>query len=520
MKTVVQSLFLLVLMNETADGFSSSPFPRRQNALGCVLLSSLKSESSANGRTVVVEEFLGYFRESVLSEDFQSLVLQGPSKKALRDVGNDDCTRGLIRQASARMIRLKKGVNLQMLVKYHLATDIAKNWPKSDVEKVVELLRFILLGQDGSNHDDDAWNELSSEWSSKLVNPASRGRKVGIQTLTLQTRSVEYSINFGQKKPKIRKAKHKIIEETTPSTHDRDKNVPLGGKESFLQALGVTNAEGKPRPGKAGKLRQIQVFCRVVQQHIEALQPVDFDEIEILDMGCGRGYLTFSLHHHLSSLNDWPAIKTTGIDVRPKLVGEINAIAKSQEGFENLNFETGVIENYLDAGKSSSTNSLRVLIALHACDTATDDALWAAIQHDAHVIVVAPCCHRQIRGQLDAHYSKVRNGGHPMAEIWRFAIYRERTAETVTDTLRSLLLEYAGYTTNNFEFVSPEHTSKNLMITAVKKKSQRGSCDLEEKIRTVAEFHGIHSMKLADWVDFDLGAKKPILNRNSMPNNV
>jgi hypothetical protein len=147
---------------------------------------------------------------------------------------------------------------------------------------------------------------------------------------------------------------------------------------------------------------------------------------------------------------------------------------------------------------------LDVLIALHACDTATDDALWSGIARQANVIVVAPCCHKQVRSQLDVHASK--NPQHPLADVLRHNIYRERLAETATDSIRALLLEIAGYNVQVFEFIGGEHTSKNVMITAVKQnedriqRSEKELLALRKRLQDLASLHGVREQKLAKWM--------------------
>mmetsp|Transcript_26609 Transcript_26609/g.63436 ORF Transcript_26609/g.63436 Transcript_26609/m.63436 type:complete len:458 (-) Transcript_26609:34-1407(-) len=247
--------------------------------------------------------------------------------------------------------------------------------------------------------------------------------------------------------------------------------------------------------------------------------------LQIVDMGCGRGYLTFSLHSYLCSTYGKDNVSTLGIDVRPKLVNEMNGITNDLGGsFDTLTFEEGTIEDVVggvDAGEQKDTNGsgvnklhenddsndlLQVLVALHACDTATDDAIWYGIARGVDVIVVAPCCHKQVRPQLDAHYVSTRKTGHPLGAILRHGIYRERHSETVTDSIRALLLELAGYKVQVFEFIGGEHTSKNVMLSAIKTPltSPETTESTMEEIRSLASFHGIRKQKLADWMRVSL----------------
>jgi Methyltransferase domain len=161
----------------------------------------------------------------------------------------------------------------------------------------------------------------------------------------------------------------------------------------------------------------------------------------------------------------------------------------------------------------NATESLHVLIALHACDTATDDAIWSGIARNAHVIVVAPCCHQECRPQLNVHASK--NSDHPLYDVLRHNIYRERLTETATDSMRALLLEIAGYQVQVFEFVGGEHTSKNVMITAVRSYQNADSSGkhvsrnintdtLRKRLISLATLHGIREQKLATWMSVSL----------------
>jgi hypothetical protein len=217
-------------------------------------------------------------------------------------------------------------------------------------------------------------------------------------------------------------------------------------------------------------------------------------------MGCGKGYLTFALHTYLmNQFSHSMQINTRGVDIRPKLIAEVNAIAKSLGPiYSGLQFVEGTIESSL---KNDDLSHLDILVALHACDTATDDALWYGIQRSAEWIVTAPCCHKQVRTQLDPFL--VTSTHHPMKEVLRHRIYRERMAEMVTDSLRALLLEYCHYDITVFEFIGGEHTSKNVMIAARKRRVNRNERELNivrDKIYHLASLHGITRHRLGEWM--------------------
>jgi hypothetical protein len=175
------------------------------------------------------------------------------------------------------------------------------------------------------------------------------------------------------------------------------------------------------------------------------------------------------------------------------LVGFCERIAR-ERGFEGLGFEAGTIAGAV-------VGSVDVLVALHACDTATDDALAKGIEAGASLIVVAPCCHKELRPQL--------RPPPILASALKHGILRERQAEFVTDALRAALLEWAGYEANVFEFISTEHTAKNLMIAATKRRQARDREAAAKQVRELAAFYGVRASRLAANLDFDLTIPRP-----------
>ena len=207
------------------------------------------------------------------------------------------------------------------------------------------------------------------------------------------------------------------------------------------------------------------------------------------------------------------ADKTAGVEIRKDLVTSMNGVARGLgAGFDGLVFEHAQVSEYLaalggmdpsgpDGGELTSSSRVDVLVALHACDTATDDALWCGISNGARVIVTAPCCHKQVRRQLEVEDESRPRG--PLDAALRHGIYRERTAEMVTDTLRSLLLEIGGYDVSVFEFVGGEHTAKNVMIAAVKRKHPRSDAELAERraeFNAMCEQFSVREQALAVWM--------------------
>jgi hypothetical protein len=266
-------------------------------------------------------------------------------------------------------------------------------------------------------------------------------------------------------------------------THDRAKAHLIPADAPWLRALGVTDERGRPRTGMADKFRQIEKFAELLTHLLaEANLPAD-RELSVTDMGSGKGYLTFATAALLG-----PRARVRGIECRSELVELCNRVAR-EANFSNLEFITGTITDATLPGR------LDVLIALHACDTATDDALARGIAAGAALLVVAPCCQKELRPQLTAP--------PVFAPALRHGIFQERHAEFATDALRALLLEWAGYRTKVFEFISTDHTAKNVMIVA-EKFAAPGDGNTAKKIRAFAQFYGIRQQRLAQHLGFAL----------------
>ncbi len=351
------------------------------------------------------------------------------------------------------------------------------------------------------------------------------------------------------------------------TTHDRPKQHLLAPDAPWLRALGVTNERGQPREGMAPKFRQIEKFAELLQTllaesalserglnlppaHYESGMgvppmisergtgvppvisenaPLAPDPLRIADMGSGKGYLTFALAALLG-----PRARITGLERRADLVATCNRVATECGFAPHLHFLQGDIPTptpaphfdsdplrhstfdlrHFDPSRAPAQSGLGglgpldvldVLIALHACDTATDDALAAGHVAGARLLVVSPCCQKELRAQLTAP--------PVLADALRHGIFQERQAEFVTDALRAQLLEAAGYRTKVFEFISTEHTAKNLLIVAHRPAAPAAATGLPAPIaspaalaraRAFAAFYGIREHRLARHLGFDL----------------
>ena len=266
--------------------------------------------------------------------------------------------------------------------------------------------------------------------------------------------------------------------------HDRRKHRFLSLDAPFLAELGVTTARHELVPAMAHKWKQINKFVEVMSHALESAGVGPTAPLNIVDFGAGKGYLTFALHDYLrrQAAGAPRALDIVGVELRPDLVKLCNdAIARCR--LDGLRFEAGDVSSFVP-------ERLDVMIALHACDTATDHALHTGIRAGASIIMCSPCCHKQIRPQM-----LMPSLLKPMLQ---HGIHLGQQAEMVTDGLRALLLEAHGYDAQVFEFVALEHTSKNKMILAVRRngrqdtpQAERRRADVLAQIAELKAFYGI-----------------------------
>ncbi len=271
---------------------------------------------------------------------------------------------------------------------------------------------------------------------------------------------------------------HRPSTRTLPSReHDQQREGILDSRaQDWLHGLGVTNDAGHVRVSMADKYRQINRYLEILSHLARDCGWSGSPEnvLTLADMGCGKGYLTFGAWHLFRRVWQQP-VRIMGVETRADLVATTNRLAKQIKA-DGLEFVSGTIE-------SAKLPRVDALIALHACDTATDDAIRRGIELRARLILVAPCCHKQLRPQLGKP--------EPLAAVLRHGVMEERMAEWVTDGLRALFLESAGYRTKVFEFVASEHTPKNLMIAAVRKGESYADSSARERINGLKSFFGI-----------------------------
>lgn len=239
-------------------------------------------------------------------------------------------------------------------------------------------------------------------------------------------------------------------------SHDRPKQVILeeGADTLFLRAIGIMRKDGKIKSSMRSKFRQINAFVQLLAD-IPEIKNLS-EPIHITDLGCGNAYLTFATYHYLRNVLG-KELELTGIDQRADLILRNQEIAQELQ-WDSIHFQTGFIADYTPQVPPA------IIIALHACDTATDDAIAQGIRHKSDIIVVAPCCHHELQVQLN-------NASAPagLSATMRHGLWHERMGDILTDSFRALIMRVMGYQVSVLEFVSPDHTPKNILLRAIRK---------------------------------------------------
>ncbi len=251
--------------------------------------------------------------------------------------------------------------------------------------------------------------------------------------------------------------------------HDQSKKRLLDPSDPFLREVGIADASGQIKPSRQDKYRQVEEFLRLLTPTLDAAieaghihKPTSDDPLRIVDLGCGNAYLTFAAHQYLASKN--VPVNVIGIDVRPESLKRNSEIAE-RLGIESIEFRAEEISH-------TTVESADVVIALHACDTATDDAIEWAVKNNAKLILVAPCCHHDLQSQMGI-------SPDPWQIVTKYGLLNERFADLLTDALRAHILKMVGYRSEVIEFVGGENTPRNLMIRAVKTGAKPDVSDLK-----------------------------------------
>ena len=262
-------------------------------------------------------------------------------------------------------------------------------------------------------------------------------------------------------------------------SHDKKKDRLLDSSDPFLREVGIADAKGVIKPSRQDKYKQVEEFLRLLSPALNAAieagqiqKPTSANPLRITDLGCGHAYLTFAAHQFL--LNSGIPVVVTGIDVRTESRDRNNAIAQKLGIAGSISFKAEEISK-------TTADAADIAIALHACDTATDDAIAWAVNSGAKLLLIAPCCHHDIQKQIDA-------APEPWGALTKFGLMKERLADLLTDSLRAQLLRIVGYRVEVIEFVGGEHTPRNLMIRAVKTDAKPEQLDIDRYLEITAQW--------------------------------
>ncbi len=276
-------------------------------------------------------------------------------------------------------------------------------------------------------------------------------------------------------------------------SHDKKKDRLLDSSDPFLLEVGISDAKGVIKPSRQDKYKQVEEFLRILSPALNAAisaghirKPTVENPLNIVDLGCGHAYLTFAAHQFLT--NSGIPVKVVGIDVRVESRDRNNAIAKKL-GIEST------IEFVAEEISKKTSQHVDIAIALHACDTATDDAIAWAVNGGAQLLLIAPCCHHDIQKQMDG-------APEPWTALTKFGLMKERLADLITDSFRAQLLRLVGYRVEVIEFVAGEHTPRNLMIRAVKTDAKPDAIDTQRYLEMTTQWAVIPALE----------KKRPTLN--------
>ena len=353
-------------------------------------------------------------------------------------IGNKKDKSSVLKNVFIKPVLIKEKYLLSFVYR-NLTNDITKNFNLPDcINQIKNLLKESFFNADVYTTAETVYYTVTEEGKEKIVTKTSKA-KVTVGVLT----------------------------------HDKQKNRLIPTNSFYLKELGLTNAEGNLKKEMQHKYKQINRYVEIIEGILRDTKIEN--NFSIVDMGSGKGYLTFALYDYLQTKNK--EIKVTGIELREDLVLKCNTIAE-QSLYTGLHFTKGSIQQ-------TDLPFVNMLIALHACDTATDDAIAKGIKANATFIICAPCCHKQIRRQMAPT--------NALQYITKHGILMERQAEMVTDTIRALMLEAHGYKTKVFDFIEEEDTPKNVLIVGTKSNFSQKIFD--ENILKIKELKTLFGIK-------------------------
>jgi SAM-dependent methyltransferase len=289
----------------------------------------------------------------------------------------------------------------------------------------------------------------------------------GYANILVEFTTGSYSLRITKKGEALVHEANGVFERSV--SHDRTKERLLDASDPFLIEVGISDHKGSLKPSMQDKYRQVEEFLRI----LEPALPEKKERLSIVDLGCGHAYLTFATHQYLRKSG--VDAHVIGIDVRENSRNRNNAIAKKLGITDSIDFRAEEISE-------TAIKSADIAIALHACDTATDDAIAWGVQHGVQLLLIAPCCHHDLQVQM-----------HDIPEPWpmltRHGIMRERLGDLLTDSFRTQILKLLGYRVDAIEFVGGEHTPRNLMIRATRTGAKPEPIDIARYKEMLAQWN-------------------------------
>ena len=319
-------------------------------------------------------------------------------------------------------------------------------------------LKFQIVGSDGKK-DITKNVELDFDFQALFLS--------GYSNLQVDTTTESYSVRISKKDQAI--AGLSKVKLTRELSHDRQKQRMLPESNQIFKALEMSDMLGRIKPTKMDKYKQVDEFLRLMNQLIDG-QLSDQKDISIVDLGCGHAYLTFAVQEFLK--NRFQKVSILGVDER----------VDSKDHNEKVAVKLKVQSSFIAAKIADTPNQkVDIAIALHACDTATDDAISWAVKNNAKVIMAAPCCMHQLQTQI-------KDSPEPWALLTKYGLVKERLIDLITDSLRAQILKLLGYKVDIVEFIGGEHTARNILIRAVKSDLPALEIDKERYIQMLNQW--------------------------------
>jgi SAM-dependent methyltransferase len=279
----------------------------------------------------------------------------------------------------------------------------------------------------------------------------------GYANLVVDTQTESYQVRISKKDEALVSVSK--VNLSRDLSHDRQKQRMLAESNQVFKALDMSDLLGRIKPSKMDKYKQVDEFLRLISQTLDT-QDLKQDEISVVDLGCGHAYLTFAVGEFLK--DKYKKVSILGVDERDE----------SKEHNEKVALKLKVEAKFIAAKISDTPNQVvDIAIALHACDTATDDAIYWAVKNNAQVIMAAPCCMHELQTQI-------KEAPEPWALLTKNGLVKERLVDLITDSLRAQILKLLGYRVDIVEFIGGEHTARNILIRAVK--TNQSSSDIDK----------------------------------------